>query len=257
VFTADGTLLASGSQDRTVILWETKSGKKRATLGGYPGVVTGLAFTGDGKLLISGSGADDLKERKRGEIRVWDMATTRKLHSFPVHDLKVKALPLTPDGRTMATASYDKTVRVWEVATMKEQTRFPAVLSDPTFGLALTADGRNLAIGSADYDPTAIQWAGNITIREVGDGKILRTLTGHTHAITCVLFTANEKVLASASSDRTIRLWSVATGSECAILTGHRHYVWSIAATADGKTLASASIDGTVRIWACAIPNAS
>jgi WD40 repeat protein len=74
-------------------------------------------------------------------------------------------------------------------------------------------------------------------------------LQGHTHAVYCVAFSSDSKTLASASGDKTVKLWDLATGKERATLQGHTESVMSVAFSPDGKTLASASYDKTVKLW--------
>ena len=79
--------------------------------------------------------------------------------------------------------------------------------------------------------------------------KLPDTLKGHTDGVYCVAYSPDGKTLASGSVDKTIKLWSVATGKEQATLKGHMKEVSSVAYSPDGKTLASGSFDGTIKLW--------
>ncbi|MFG3517028.1 nSTAND1 domain-containing NTPase [Streptomyces bobili] len=151
------------------------------------------------------------------------------------------AVAFSPDGRTLATASSDKTVRLWDAATGKTRTTLTGH-TDEVVSVAFSPDGRTLATGS--IDATVRLW-------DAATGKTRTTLTGHTDMVVSVAFSPDGRTLATGSNDKTVRLWDLETGKTRRTLTGHTDVVSSVAFSPDGRTLATGSNDttDTVRLW--------
>src|SRR5262249_35189554 len=108
-FSPDEKLLASGSADKTIKLWDMTSRKELLTLKGHRERVTGVAFSADGQHLVSGS--DDRS------VRLWDIASGREALTLLGHTARVTSVAFSPDGIHAASGSEDKTVRVWDTRT--------------------------------------------------------------------------------------------------------------------------------------------
>ncbi|NCS50466.1 MAG: protein kinase [Microcystis aeruginosa BK11-02] len=147
------------------------------------------------------------------------------------HSYSVYSVVYSPDGRYLASGSWDNTIKIWEVATGKQLRTLT--------GVAYSPDGRYLASGS---------WDDTIKIWEVATGKQLRTLTGHFSSVLSVVYSPDGRYLASGSGDDTI-IWEVATEKELRTLTGHYDSVLSVVYSPDGRYLASGSWDNTIKIW--------
>jgi len=176
--------------------------------------------------------------------------TIRLLGSLIGHTSSVSSVAFAPDGRTLVSAGYDDTVRLWDVSDPSA----PRPLGSPLTGhtdavnaVAFAPDGRTLA--SAGYDDTVRLW-------DVSDRTAPRPLgsplTGHTSGVASVAFAPDGRTLASGSDDHTVRLWDVSDrtaprplGSP---LNGDTGFVESVAFSPDGRTLASGS-DGGVVLW--------
>jgi WD40 repeat protein len=279
-FSPDGRL-ASGGPDRTIKLWDLATGEEALTLHGHFDRVWSLAFSPNGRQLISAS--SDMT------VRLWDATPLQGLPdparlTLRGHRGSVRGVAFSPDGRYLASASMDKTVKVWDVWTGQVLTTLPH--NRAVLGVAFSPDGKRLAsggagtlktwdtttwkevrnfpqptepIGSVAFSPpdgkllaaASADEAGKVVwLFDTATGEVIHRLRAHNWFISGVAFDRTGRVAASASGDRTVRIWDVRTGKELATLEPrHAADGTSVAFSLDGQYLASGSMDQTVKVW--------
>ncbi|KAJ5827863.1 hypothetical protein N7447_004626 [Penicillium robsamsonii] len=230
-FSLDGRLLASGSWDNTVRLWDPATGALTQTLEGHSNIIRSVAFSPDGRLLASGSWDNT--------VRLWDPATGALTQTLEGHSDWVESVAFSPDGRLLASSSGDNTVRLWDPATGALTETLKGHLSIVR-SVAFSPDGRLLASGSGDK---------TVRLWDPATGALTQTLEGHSDWVKSVAFSPDGRLLASGSRDNTVRHWDPATGALTQTLEGHSSSVESVAFSPDGRLLASGSWDNTVRLW--------
>jgi WD40 repeat protein len=233
----DGQLLASGSDDKTIKLWDLNRGRELRTLKEHTRPVYSVAISPDGLILASGS--DDKT------IKLWQLATGKRFATlslgnwFSGHSGCVYSVTFSPDGRTLASLSSGGTIKLWQLATGREIHTMMGH-SSWVHSITFSPDGEILAGGSDDNA---------IKLWQLSTGRRLRTLKGHGSWVHAVAFSPDGRILASGSDDQTIKLWDLKTGRELHTLTGHISWVHAIAFSPDGQTLVSGSCDKTIKLW--------
>jgi WD40 repeat protein len=215
-------VLATGSQDKTVILWDLPSGKEMANLS-HPGMVSGLSFSADGKILAVG--------QLDRTVTLWSLpaGTRRAIFKVPPEDASVRSVALSPNGELLA-AKCTFHVSIWDVAREREiaTVRQNNSYWDESGDVVLAPDGSILAI----------PWTGgeDIALWDCKTAKE-RRLKGHAAGVIHVAFSTDGKFLASGSDDKTAKVWDLAQGEVVANLRGYEHPIWWLEFSQDGKRL--------------------
>jgi RNA polymerase sigma factor (sigma-70 family) len=281
----DSKVIASGSYDGRVCLWDTATGKKLRQWDGLVPWMCGLAFSADGKQLVN------VVESRPGPghvVRILEVATGRELRRFETPCFAIRSVAYPGEGRPMLAAAApldgkECTVRIHDLDADRELHRMehPA----PLRFLSLASDGRSVLTAAADgivrrWDTATGKETQSWKLPDVGKGgdyasvalapddrtlavglpgctirlcdagtlKEVRRLPGYDYAYS-LAFTPDGHTLVAGSYEDTLHLWDVATGKEFCPLPGHRAAIGSVALSADGKLVATASQDRTLRLW--------
>ncbi|MGE3818427.1 MAG: c-type cytochrome domain-containing protein [Isosphaeraceae bacterium] len=275
-FRGDGRLLAVGTHG-AVALWDLHDGRPAEVLGDLPGPVHALAFSGDGKRLAVGTG----QPARSGLVRVYAVPGGTVLHEFEGHADVVFGLAFRPDGGQLASASFDQTVRLWNLAIGRAEGVFRGH-SDFVYDVGYDRDGKSLwSVGkdqsvkrfdgatlkelrtysghnddvlalavaprggrfvSAGHEPQLRWW-------EADGEKPFKTVGGHSGPVQRLTFSGDGRRLISASGDGTVRLWDGESGNALKSLPGTTDWQYAAALSSDGKRAAAGGWDGLVRVW--------
>lgn len=256
----DGQMVAGAGADRTICLWDSRSGRLLQTYHGHTNGILCVVFQPGGALLASGDidgrvllwRNDGLTQpsHQAGESGAIQTALVR----LQANAHRVHKLAFSPDGRLLAVCGTGRTIRLWDTA----QPHIPELIEarrtaeEPDeqdgFSLAFSPDGSILASGGNRL----------IHLWDVADGPERqracaapppRLLRQHTSWVLALAFSPDGTDLASGGSDGTVCVWDVASGKLRAVLSGHTETIYDVAFSPDGGVIFSCSYDGTVRVW--------
>jgi WD40 repeat protein len=279
----DGKLIASGSWDRTVQVWNASTGEQivkcdgptDAHRAGHTDFVSKVAWSPDGRLIASASWDYS--------VQVWDAQTCQLITTYHGHHLAVSSLSWSPDGTQIASGSWDHTVQVWNVFDGKLKYVYTTGLTDVVNAVAWSPDGNFIAAGGGDsyayvwdatnghlrtryydgsYPVETLAWSPDskwiasggrdymVHIWDASDGsRIIQTYSGHRKDVEALAWSPDGTMIVSGSFDHTAQVWDVKSGQTLLIYTGHSEDVVAVAWSPHDQKIASGSWDNTIRVW--------
>ncbi|MBA4187477.1 MAG: hypothetical protein C0467_05605 [Planctomycetaceae bacterium] len=246
---SQGKIVAFGTHGE-VRLFDTQNASPLGTMA-CPGRITAIAFDPSERWLAVAGG----EPGKVGEVRLFRLdaagkATKAATLTISGHKDSIFAVAFTPDGKTIATAGYDRIINLWDIPaelpseamTLKAPRLTLKDHSDTIYALAFSPNGTLLASGSADR---------SVKIWDTATGKRLYTLGDPTDWVYCLAWSPDMKHLAAGGVDKSVRVWEANKdgGKLIGSAFAHERPVWRVAYTPDGTHLYTVGEDRVIKLW--------
>jgi hypothetical protein len=233
-FDKDGKRLAVGSYGQ-VVVWDLETAKPAKLLTNVLGAVNDLKFSPNGELLAVAGGQPSAK----GDLRLYRVSDWKLLGVLRGHDDVVFSVAFSPDGKQLVSASFDHTLRLWDVEKQVSIRTFPHH-SDFVYAVAFAGSGKQIVSASKDR---------TVQLVDVDTGKAVFTFSGMEQDVMAVAVNPDGKGLVSSGFESAIWWWNPKTGEKIKTQAGHGVAVHELCFSKDGKRLVSAGADRTARTW--------
>jgi WD40 repeat protein len=228
------TLAIAADEKERLKLWDlTSDAPGRATKGPRT-MIRGLVCFGDLPVLASGGG-----NKEAGELKFWHARSGAPRADLAGHGQRIMDVAVSGDGKLLATASKDRSARLWDTATAMLLRILPAQQGE-LLAIAVTYDGQLVATGGQD---------GTVTLWDSTTGEERRRWHVNPRAVRSLAFSPDGRLLATAADHPAAKLWEVATGREVAALRSQGHVGCAVRFSPDGRSLAVADMSGHVTLW--------
>jgi WD40 repeat protein len=234
-FSADDNTIASVTRYNTTHIWNGDK-LKFSTLTGYKKPLYFVTLSPDSKTIATIGTTTDEDSVRESSVRLSNIEG-KNIVTLKGHKDVISSLSLSPNGKLIATASLDKTVKIWDTQGKEQQTLIGH--KDTVTRVIFSPNGKLIATGSADN---------TVKIWDI-QGKELHTFTGHKDTITSISFSPDSQLIVTGSTDNTAKLWNILEGKELKILMQHNDEVINVAFSVDGNTIMTASRDGVLQHW--------
>lgn len=242
-FSPNGKILACGSEDSLIRVWDVQTQKILFRLAGHEQDIYSLEFFDHGRKLASGSGDKTVK--------LWDLNTQKCLNTLhagtpdSTKDSGITSLSVSPNGKFLAAGSLDRLIRIWSLPSGAPVDVIEGH-SDSIYSTSFSTDGRHLLSGSLDKTVRLWQFESEDYLK---GATCIYDLVGHKDFVLSVAGSSDARWFLTGSKDRSVQCWDRATGNVQFMLQGHKNSVIGIAFSPAGNIFATASGDCRARIW--------
>jgi WD40 repeat protein len=230
-FATHGSWVLTKADDKSVAVWDVKTGQKVAEVPGDDIDVRAAAFSPGGERVVVGGSSH--------QAHVWNLVERKQIAELRGHENAIEAAAFSPDGRRIVTGSWDGTAIIWNATSGEIEWNLRG------------HDGAVVCVGFSPDGDRVVTASRDATVRvwDTRSGRLLGLMKGHDGPIRSCASSRDGTRAVTLSEDQTVRAWDTTRGRDVLQLLGHTSWVRSVAFSPDGKQLATSSDDGTLRLW--------